>query len=62
MAGNIVGAHLGLSGIPEKYTEDLELKKEILTLADDLCRYDHDAQKTGSMKEDPEWAGKYDLV
>jgi hypothetical protein len=62
VAGNIVGAHLGLSGIPEKYTEDLELKKEILTLADDLCRYDHDVQKAGTMKEDPEWAGKYDLA
>ena len=62
VAGNIVGAHLGLSGIPEKYTEDLELKKEILTLADDLCRYDHDVQKAGTMKEDPEWTGKYDLA
>lgn len=59
VAGNIVGAHLGLSGIPEKYTEDLELKEEILTLADDLCRYDHDAQMSGAQKNDSEWIRKY---
>ena len=41
IAGNILGAKLGLSGIPEKYTDNLELKDVILEIADDLyydCR------------------------
>lgn len=59
VAGNIVGAHLGMSGIPEKYTKDLELTDEILTLADDLLRYDHDAQMNEAVKSDPEWVRKY---
>ena len=36
VAGNILGAKLGLSGIPEKYTERLELKDVILGTADAL--------------------------
>ena len=36
VAGNIVGASLGLDGIPQKYTENLELKDVILEMADDL--------------------------
>jgi len=58
VAGNILGAKLGLVGIPEKYTERLELKDIILEIADDLyndCRmseynYEHD---------DPVWIRKY---
>ena len=58
VAGNILGARLGLSGIPEKYTKDLELKDVILEIADDLwqdCRmsegdYEH---------RDPVWTQKY---
>ena len=41
VAGNIVGASLGLQGIPEKYIKNLELKETILKVADDLyngCR------------------------
>ena len=41
IAGNILGAKLGLSQIPEKYTARLELKDVILEIADDLyydCR------------------------
>ncbi len=39
--GNIIGAQAGLSGIPEKYTEKLELRDLIIEVADDLwhdCR------------------------
>ena len=36
IAGNIVGAQVGLSGIPAKYTENLELRDLILKVADDL--------------------------
>ena len=58
VAGNILGARLGLTGIPEKYTKNLELKDVILEIADDLwqdCRmsegdYEH---------RDPVWTQKY---
>lgn len=36
VTGNILGAWLGLEGIPEKYLTGLELKSVILELADDL--------------------------
>lgn len=36
IAGSLVGAHLGLGGIPQKYKEKLELQNVILTLADSL--------------------------
>ena len=41
VAGNIIGANIGYSRIPEKYTEKLELRDLILGIADDLwnsCR------------------------
>lgn len=38
ICGNILGAWLGLSGIPGKFLLDLELKAELLELADDLYR------------------------
>ena len=38
VTGNILGAKLGLAGIPEKYTGNLELKDVILQVADDLWR------------------------
>ena len=38
VTGNLLGAKLGLSGIPRKYLEHLELKPVILELAEDLCR------------------------
>lgn len=37
ITGNILGAWLGLAGIPEKYLAGLELKDVLLELADDLC-------------------------
>ena len=36
-AGNIVGASVGLEGIPKKYTETLELRDLIIETADRLC-------------------------
>ena len=36
IAGNIVGAHLGLAGIPQRYLEHLELRDTIRKIADDL--------------------------
>ena len=36
IAGNIVGAHLGLAGIPQHYLEHLELHDTISKIADDL--------------------------
>ena len=38
VTGNLLGARLGLAGIPPKYLEHLELKSVILELADDLCQ------------------------
>ena len=38
IAGNILGAAVGLSGIPDKYTDKLELKAVLLQAADDLWR------------------------
>ena len=37
VAGNIIGAILGYSGIPEKYRNNLELHDLILSIADDLA-------------------------
>jgi len=36
ITGNILGAYLGLSAIPEKYTKNLELLDVITEIADDL--------------------------
>lgn len=52
ITGNILGAYLGLSAIPARYLERLELKDVILTLADDLC-----LKNTA----DPLWRSKYVL-
>lgn len=52
VAGNILGAYLGMSGIPGKYTEHLELRDVILEVADDLWR--------GCPEDDdPVWREKY---
>lgn len=57
VAGNIVGAHVGLSGIPAKFTENLELKDVIIEIADDLyndCKIDE-----YSDYRDEIWESKY---
>ena len=57
VAGNILGAKLGLAGIPEKYTENLELKDIILQVADDLW---HDCRMTEQNDgDDLAWRKKY---
>ena len=57
ITGNIVGAYLGLHGIPDKYMKDLELKDIIMEIADDLF-HDYRISEDG-YKEDPEWYEKY---
>lgn len=57
VTGNILGAHLGLKGIPPKYLENLELKEVILEIADDLY---HDCQMTEYGEHDDKiWSEKY---
>ena len=55
VAGNILGAKLGLAGIPAKYTERLELRDVILQVADDLYSQGKDAEGN----PDPAWAARY---
>lgn len=57
VTGNIMGASLGLSGIPGKFIENLELKDVILEVADDLY---NDCQMTEfGDYEDEVWTSKY---
>ncbi len=57
VTGNIVGAKIGLSGIPEKYTKDLELRELIIEIADDLWQ---DCRLSGpEEKPSPVWRQKY---
>ena len=57
IAGNMIGAKAGLSGIPAKYTEHLELKDLIIEVADDLWK-DCRMNEQGGY-DDPVWAEKY---
>ncbi len=52
VTGNILGAYLGLKGIPQKYLDNLELKEVILEIADDLF---HDCPN----EKDIAWKQKY---
>lgn len=57
VTGNIMGAYLGMRGIPGKYIEHLELKDTILEIADDLyndCRI----TEYGSYRDEV-WEHKY---
>ena len=57
MTRGVMGARLGMKAIPEKYTENLELKDVILEVADDLC---NDCQiKEYGKHNDPVWVRKY---
>ncbi len=40
IAGNIIGAYLGMNAIPEKFLINLELKDVIIEIAEDLYYYD----------------------
>ena len=60
ITGNILGAYLGLSAIPEKYTKNLELLDVITEIADDLyygCGLDEYTQSTDP--RDIAWEKKY---
>jgi len=57
VTGNILGAHLGMNGIPEKYLSHLELKDLIQEIADDLY-YDCQMSEYGRYR-DPIWIQKY---
>lgn len=57
VTGNILGAYLGLNGIPRKYLDNLELKNVILEIADDLFS---DCQITAyGSYHDKAWEQKY---
>lgn len=57
IAGNIIGTQVGLSGIPAKYIEKLELRDLILEIADDLW---HDCRISEyGYEHDPIWEQKY---
>ena len=56
VTGNILGAYLGLSKIPDKYLKNLELKNVILELADDLF---NDCQISCYGYDDKVWVQKY---
>lgn len=63
ITGNILGAYLGLAGIPGKYLENLELQDVILELAEDL--YDDCPLRGNSEPQDSEaarWFEKYVTV
>lgn len=51
VTGNILGAWLGYNKIEEKWKRNLELKRTILEIADDLC--------DGCRMEDESWMRKY---
>ena len=55
IAGNILGARAGLTGIPQKYLDKLELKDAILTVADDLWRAAFPAED----EENGAWKARY---
>lgn len=60
ITGNILGAYLGLSRIPKKYTDNLELVDVLTELADDLyydCQLDEYTQV--SDPRDIAWEKKY---
>ncbi len=57
VTGNIIGAQVGLSGIPSKYTEHLELKELLLEIADDLWLDRWSGEE--DPESDPLWKSKY---
>lgn len=60
VTGNILGAYLGLSGIPKKYTEGLELLDVLTEMADDLYHgCPPDDNKEAAAPADAAWEAKY---
>ena len=56
VTGNILGASLGLSGIPQHFLQKLELRDILLDVADDLWK---DCPLDTSVPLDPLWEQKY---
>lgn len=52
VAGNIIGAILGYSAIPEKYITNLELHDVILSIADDLAGISPEEQRIQRYQND----------
>lgn len=59
ITGNILGAYLGLSQIPKKYTDNLELVDVITEIADDLYHGCQSKADTAAMPGDVIWDEKY---
>ena len=57
VTGNIISAQAGLSGIPDKYTKNLELYDLILEIADDLWRDCRIPENGGCA--DADWEAQY---
>lgn len=57
LTGNILGAWIGYSAIPDIWKKDLELSDVILEMADDLCYGCLMSQE--NTYEDPDWVRKY---
>lgn len=57
VTGNILGAHLGMKAIPERFLTNLELKETILEIADDL--YNDCKMSEHGEYRDEVWAAKY---
>ena len=57
VTGNILGAHLGIKAIPEKFLTGLELRDTILEIADDLfCGSEISEER---VRRDEVWSRKY---
>jgi ADP-ribosylglycohydrolase len=50
ITGNLLGAYLGIDGIPQNWVSDVELSKELIQLADDLAKIYENSE---------EWHQKY---
>ena len=57
VTGNILGAHLGMQAIPERFLSDLELRDTILEIADDLFNDCKVSEQNPHCDE--AWASKY---
>jgi ADP-ribosylglycohydrolase len=55
IAGNILGAYLGIDAIPQYYIYNVELKDTILEIADDLC----EIVINDDIAKNTEWIKKY---
>lgn len=58
ITGNILGAHLGIEGIPCRFLEKLELKNIIEEIAEDLFN-DCPLSEYADAAEDKDWTSKY---